>query len=64
MSASSRSAAILAVIQREINDRRASIDASNDLAEVTITVKLQAGTQWVRGTQYCEERIMKVREPR
>jgi hypothetical protein len=59
-----RSAAILAALQREITDRRASLDAMSDLATVTVTVKLSPGTMFVRGTQYSEERIVRARDQR
>jgi hypothetical protein len=59
-----RSTIVLAAIQREIADRRLSIDGSTDIAEITVTVKLQAGTTWIRGTQYCEERIVRARTQR
>ena len=49
--------AILAAVRREIELRRAIIDASSDLGEVTITIRLQAGTSWVRGLIWEEERV-------
>lgn len=49
--------ALLAAIRRELDQRRACLDASTDLGEVTIKVKLQAGTAWVRGVVWEEERV-------
>lgn len=49
--------AVLAAIRRELESRRPFIDAQNDLGEIAITVRLQAGTAWVRGVQYQEERV-------
>lgn len=51
-------------VSRELRQRQAVLDAAGDLAEVTITVKLQAGTTWVRGTVFQEERVYRSREGR
>lgn len=51
-----RTAAIAAAIRRELEARRALIDSAIDLGEIQITVKLQAGTTWVRGVVWQEER--------
>lgn len=59
-----RSAAILRAVTKEIQDRAGLIDACEELAEVTVTVKLQAGTSWVRSTTYTEERIARARSQR
>jgi hypothetical protein len=49
--------AVLLAVRREVEQRRALLDAAVDLGEVTIRVKLQAGTSWVRGTVWEEERV-------
>lgn len=53
---SSRSDAVLAAIRRELASRRAYLDAAPDVVEITVTLKLQAGTTWVRGVVWQEER--------
>lgn len=58
----SRSAVLLAAIAKEIADRRAHLDTVPDLIQITISVKLTAGTVTVRGTQYSEERRERIRE--
>lgn len=60
----SRTDAILQEIQKLLTLRRRELDSASDLAEVTLTVKLQAGTTWVRGTQYSEERVVRSRDNR
>jgi hypothetical protein len=62
MSQKTRSAALLEELQKEIAARRAHIDASPDIAEITISIKWWAGTATVKGTQYSEERVLRVRE--
>lgn len=57
-----RAEVIVQALAREVRQRATSIDASPDVAEVTVTVKLQAGTTWVRGTVYQEQRVMRSRE--
>lgn len=64
MSTPTRSSIVLAALQKEIAERRSHLDTATDIAEVTVTVKLQAGTTWVRGTHYCEERVMRARGDR
>jgi hypothetical protein len=60
-----RSAAIIAALQREITKRQAGIDADNDIGSVTVTVKLKTGpVVFVQGTEYKEERIMRARDQR
>lgn len=49
--------AISQALSQELHDRRAHLDASTNLAEVTVTIKLQAGTTWVRGVVWQEERL-------
>lgn len=60
--ASTRTAAITAAIRKELSERTELIDRAEDLAEVTITVKLQAGTSWVRGVVWQEERVCRQRK--
>jgi hypothetical protein len=56
--------AILAAVRRELEQRRAHLDAADDVGEVTVTVKLQAGTTWVRGVAWREERMVRARGQR
>jgi hypothetical protein len=49
--------AIKQAMTRELDLRRAAIDGASDIGEVTITVKLSAGTAWIRGVRYQEERV-------
>lgn len=58
---STRTAAITAAIRKELGERTELIDRAEDLAEVTITIKLQAGTSWVRGVVWQEERVCRQR---
>lgn len=60
----SRSDVLLAEVSRQIAARRLLIDDAQDLGSVTITVKLQAGSTWVRGTVWEEERIASERRDR
>lgn len=60
----SRAAAVLAAMQRELQERKVGLDASAEVAEVTVTVKLTPGTSWVRSVEYTERRIMRAREQR
>lgn len=53
----SRAQVIQEAVLKELSVRRDHIDKSTDLAEVQITVKLQAGSTWVRGIVWQEERI-------
>ena len=62
--APTRSGQVLTAIQRMIAERRASIDAAADIAEITIRVRVQPGATYVRGTQYSEERVMRIRDQR
>lgn len=55
--------ALIAAIRREIEQRRGVLDAATDLGEVTIRVKLQAGTTWVRGVVWEEERVYRRAAP-
>ena len=57
MAAARISAAILAALQREVQRRQLVLDAATDLHTVTITLKLVAGTEHVRGTVWQEERL-------
>lgn len=49
--------AILAAVRREIEQRRAMIDAAGDLGEVSVRIRLQAGTVAIRSVLWEEERI-------
>lgn len=49
--------AVLAAVRRELEQRRTHIDGSEDVGAITLTVKLNAGTTWVRGVTYTEERV-------
>jgi hypothetical protein len=49
--------ALLSAVRREIEQRRALLDAASDLGEVTVRVRLQAGTAWVKGVVWEEERV-------
>jgi hypothetical protein len=49
--------AIVAAVRREVEQRRSLLDAASDLGEVTIRVRLQAGTSWVKGVVWEEERV-------
>lgn len=51
--------AVLQAVRRELQLRREQLDLSSDVVEVTVTVKLQAGTTWVRGTVYEEQRAFR-----
>lgn len=53
--------AILQAVKREVDQRRQHLDGSDDVGEVTVTVKLQAGTTWVRGVIWQEERLCRTR---
>lgn len=56
--------AVLQALRREVEQRAAHIDGSSDIGEITVTIKLQAGTTWVRGVTYQEERIITKRTVR
>lgn len=55
-----RTQAIAAAITRELDRRRLLIDVATDLGEVTITVRLQAPSAWVRGVEWTEERVYRI----
>lgn len=48
---------ILQVIRKRLEEQRAVIDNATDLGEVTLSVKLNAGTMHVRSVSYSEERV-------
>lgn len=50
-------AAVLQALRREIEQRASHLDGATDIGEITVTVKLQAGTTRVRSVTYQEERI-------
>lgn len=54
---------VLEAVQRELEARRSHLDSAGDVGEVTITVKLNAGTTWVRGVVYHEERVYRSSRP-
>ena len=56
-----RSDILIEEITRQIHERRASIDSATDLGEVTLTIKLAAGSAWVRGFIWQEERVHRTR---
>ncbi len=60
-STGSRSDAILTRLRREILDRRTSIDAADDIAEIRVVIRMKAGTAWIDRVQYSEERIVRPR---
>lgn len=49
--------ALLTAFRREVEQRRTQLDGATDLGEVTVTLRLQAGTSWVRGVVWGEERV-------
>lgn len=51
--------AILGAVMREIELRASHLDSSHDIGEITVTVKLQAGTTWVRSVLYQELRVVR-----
>lgn len=53
--------AIRDAVLREVAQRAQHLDAADDLGEVTVTVKLQAGTTWVRGVVWQESRVVRQR---
>lgn len=55
-----RTEAILAALTKEVEERRRMIDGAEDLGEVSLTVRLQAGTTLVRGVVWEEERVYRV----
>jgi hypothetical protein len=57
----SRRAAILAAIQQQIADRRATLDRAEDLHSVEIVVRLHAGTTTIKSVVYSEERVHRSR---
>ena len=59
MSNRTRTVNIAEAIRQQLVDRQAMRDGADDLAEVSFTVKLQAGTTRVRAVQYSEERVIR-----
>ena len=51
-----RSQTILTALRKELEQRKGYLNEATDIVEVTLTVKLQAGTSWVRGIVWQEER--------
>lgn len=56
-----RSEAISAAVRAQLAERAALLDKAEDLGEITITVKIQAGTTWIRGVVWQEERVCRQR---
>lgn len=54
-----RADAIKRALALEAARHAASWDVAEDLGAVTITLKIQAGTSWVRGVTYTEERVLR-----
>ena len=52
-----RSDVLIDEITKQIHERRASIDAAQDLGEVTFCVKLIAGSAYIRALEYSEHRV-------
>lgn len=63
MADQTRSQNILAAVSRQLQSRGTDLDAADDLGEITITVKLAAGTSWVRGIIWEEERVFRQGAP-
>ncbi len=57
----SRTIAIGAALKRELDQRREYLDAAADIGEVTITLRLQPGTTWVKRVTWQEERLCRNR---
>lgn len=51
--------AVLQALRTEIEQRAQHLDNAADIGMITISVKLQAGTTWVRGVTYQEERVVR-----
>lgn len=51
-----RAEAIEAAVRRELQHRREQLDRDDKLGEIQITIKLQAGTTYIRGVVWQEER--------
>jgi hypothetical protein len=54
-----RTASILDAVRRQLDQRRGMLDAAEDLGEIQITVRLQAGTTLIRSVNVSEERIVR-----
>jgi hypothetical protein len=55
--AMSRTGIILAAITKQLDLRRAVLDQAEDLGEVTVVVRLMAGTSTVRATVVSEHHV-------
>jgi hypothetical protein len=51
-----RTSVILAEITRQLDERRQHIDEATDLGELRVTVRLNAGTVWIRSVSWEEQR--------
>lgn len=56
-STASRTDVLMAAIRHEIESRRQHLDSADDIGSVCLEVKLAAGTTFVRGVVYQEERV-------
>lgn len=56
-----RTETILAIVRQQLIARATLIDAATDLAELQISVRLDAGTNIVRSVQVLEERFYRRR---
>ncbi len=59
--AQTRAEALLAEVRKQVLLREALLNAADDLGEITITVRLQAGTNWIRSVTWLEERLCRQR---
>lgn len=57
--AQTRTAAIIQAVLEQLEARRALLDRAEDLGQLTLTVRLNAGTTVVRAVGVAEERIMR-----
>ena len=55
----SRTETILDAVRLRLEERRSLFDRATDLGEVTIKIKLQAGSTLVRAVEVSEERVFR-----
>ena len=55
----SRATAIREAVCRQIEERRSLLDQADDLGQITLTVRLHAGTTVVKAVCVAEERVMR-----
>lgn len=58
-----RTSAILAAVTKQLDLRRTLIDRAEDLGEITVVVRLMAGTNMVRATVVSEEHVTRRTSP-